>query len=154
MRKIVFILTIFLIVSFGFPKHYIMKVNLSNGTTDTIRVADISKIYFELTPIKVDERKIPNITGSFKLLPNYPNPFNPTTIIQYDIPKAGKVEISIYDISGRQIRTMVNQSQAPGLQKTEWDGKNDAGQKAASGLYIYTVKFEKIILSKKMILLK
>ena len=67
MRKIVFMLTIFLIVSFGFPKHYIMKVNLSNGTTDTIRVADISKIYFELTPIKVDERKMPNIAGSFNI---------------------------------------------------------------------------------------
>lgn len=154
MKKIVFMLIILGVVSFGFPKHYVIKVNLKNGTTDTIRVADISKIYFELIPDKVDERKMPNIAGSFKLLPNYPNPFNPSTIIQYDIPKAGKAEISIYDISGKLIKTMVNQSQAAGLQKAEWDGTNEAGKKAASGYYVYTVKFEQTILSKKMILLK
>ncbi len=154
MKKIVFILTIFLIFSFGFPQRYVMKVNLKNGTIDTIRVIDISKIYFELSPVNVDERKMPNIAGSFKLRPNYPNPFNPSTIISYDIPKAGKVEIRIYDISGKLIRTIVNQSQAAGLHKAHWDGRNEAGKKAASGIFVYTVKFGKICLSKKMILLK
>ena len=154
MKKIVFVITIFLIVSFGFPKHYVLKVNLKNGTTDRIGVADISKIYFDLNPLKVDEIKTPNITDSFKLLQNYPNPFNPSTIIQYDLPKTGKVEISIYNIGGKLIRSLVNQSQAAGLQKTEWDGKNESGQKVASGHYVYMVKFEQSVLSKKMILLK
>ena len=154
MKKFVFILTIFLIFSFGFSQHYVMKVVLKNGTIDTIRVGDINKIYFELNPTSIDENKIPNIADSFILLPNYPNPFNPSTIIQYDIPKVGIVEISIYDISGKLIKTILNQSQAAGLHKVHWDGRNEAGEKVASGIFVYTVKFDKICLSKKMILLK
>ena len=154
MKRIVFILTIFLIFSFGFPQHYIMKVNHKNGTIDTISVVDINKIYFELSPVNINERKMPNIAGSFKLLANYPNPFNPSTIIQYVIPKTGTVEINIYDIRGKLIRTIVNQNQTDGLHKAYWDGRDEAGKKAASGIFVYTVKFEKICLSKKMILLK
>jgi len=154
MKKIVFIVAIFLVGSLGFTKHYVIKVKLKNGTTDTFAVADVSKIYFDLNTSIADESKLMHKPGSFMLLPNYPNPFNPSTIIQYDIPKAGKVEINIYDINGKLIKTLVNQSHTPGLQKAEWDGKNEAGKKAASGHYIYSVKFEHTILSEKMILLK
>jgi hypothetical protein len=129
-------------------------VNLKDGTKVTYLVSDVSKIDFsEITSLE-DAEKFSHIVKSFKLLQNYPNPFNPNTTIQYEIPDAGKVEVQIFDITGRLIKTIVSKNQQAGTYKTVWDGNNKSGQKVASGFYAYTIKFENTILSKKMILLK
>ena len=154
MKKLLFIIFIFLSVSFGRTQTYYLNVNLKDGTKATYEVANISKIDFSGITGLEDTEKLQNIVKSFKLMQNYPNPFNPSTTIQYEIPKTGKVEVSIFDINGRLIKNVVNQTQQAGSRRVVWNGQNKSGVKVASGLYVYTVKFENTILSKKMILLK
>lgn len=154
MKKLLFLLSIFLSSSFVFSQSYYLNVNLKDGTKVTYQVSDISKIDFSDITSLEDAKQLAYLAKSFKLLQNYPNPFNPKTTIQYEIPNAGKVEVQIFDITGRLIKTIVSNNQQAGIHKTIWNGENEFGQKIASGFYAYTIKFENTILSKKMILLK
>jgi len=85
----------------------------------------------------------------FELYNNYPNPFNPTTIIKYELPKAGLVNLKIYDILGREVMTLVNNEQSPGVYKIPFKGEN-----LSSGVYFYRIQAGSFVQSKKMILLK
>lgn len=68
---------------------------------------------------------------------NYPNPFNPTTVIRYDLPEASEVTLKIYDVIGREVRTLVNAKQSAGYKSIAWDGRNEQGVSVSSGVYIY-----------------
>ena len=94
------------------------------------------------------------IPAKFEVFQNYPNPFNPTTTISYAIPTGSFVSLKIYDILGREVRTLVNTEQKPGVYNTVWNGDNNFGNKVASGIYIYRVVAGNKIQSKKMILMK
>ena len=86
---------------------------------------------------------------------NYPNPFNPTTTISFNLPKQETVSLKIYDLSGREIRTLINrQGKTAGKHKVAWNGKNNAEQEVSSGLYIYVLKTKQQTMSKKLLLLK
>ncbi len=88
-------------------------------------------------------------------LSNYPNPFNPTTTIRYQLPENGEVNLSVYNIKGQKIKTIVNEKMEQGLQQIIWDGKNDNNQYVASGVYFYKLKVnDKNIAIKKCLLLK
>ena len=95
-----------------------------------------------------------NLPTKYSLYQNFPNPFNPITRINYDIPKAGYVDIKIYDIAGRKITSLVNQIKAMGSHFVYWDGKNDLGKNSPGGMYIYTIKVDNFINSKKLVLIK
>ncbi len=101
-------------------------------------------------------RKAENAPAEFALSQNYPNPFNPSTAIQYTIPadKGGLVKLIVYDTHGALVRILVNASQGPGVHSVVWDGADDMGRKASSGIYIYKLKIGELILSRKMILLR
>jgi hypothetical protein len=85
---------------------------------------------------------------------NFPNPFNPSTTISYRIEKPDYVTLSIYNIQGQLIRTLVDSYQNQGEYSTVWDGNDANGAKAASGLYVYTIKVGQISTSKQMMLTK
>jgi len=154
MKRILILFSIYMTFSIGFSQTYYLNVNLKDGTKVTYQVSDVSKIDFgEITSLE-DAEKLTRIVKSFKLMQNYPNPFNPSTTIQYEIPKAGKVEVQIFDIGGQLIKNIYSETQKAGSQKVVWNGQNNSGARVASGLYIYTVKFENSVFSKKMILLK
>ncbi len=85
----------------------------------------------------------------YTLYQNYPNPFNPVTTIKYDLPKAGEVELVIYDILGRKVKTLVNQTQQAGRYEMQFNASS-----LASGVYIYQLRTKEFVNSKKMILLK
>jgi exo-beta-1,3-glucanase (GH17 family) len=91
-------------------------------------------------------------TGEFKLFPNYPNPFNGATVIQFEIPVAANVTLKIYDLLGREVATLVDQSLHSGRHRATWDGTNDPGQRVASGLYFYRLDAGEIMHAQKMIL--
>ncbi len=74
---------------------------------------------------------------SFGLLQNYPNPFNPSTTIEFSLDRATRVEIKLYTLTGRLIRTLVNQHYTRGRHLVQWYGKNEQAQNVASGIYIY-----------------
>jgi hypothetical protein len=104
------------------------------------------------------------VSGSIKLIgkpveygleQNYPNPFNPSTTIEYKIPDDNvNVRLTIYDISGRKIRTIVNTNQNAGRYKIVWNGRNDSGSRVSSGIYIYRIIAGKYTAIKKLMVLK
>ena len=86
---------------------------------------------------------------------NYPNPFNPVTRIAFDVPSPGAVvELRIYDVSGRLVRTLVDGEVPPGRHSAEWDGTDRSGAAVASGVYFYRFDAPGFGDSGRMVLLK
>jgi flagellar hook assembly protein FlgD len=75
----------------------------------------------------------------FQIYQNYPNPFNPATTISYTVPEQSSVNITIYDIQGRTIKSFMIGAQSPGYQRVVWNGTNNFGNSVSSGIYIYRV---------------
>lgn len=96
-----------------------------------------------------------SLPSDFKLYQNYPNPFNPTTTISWQLPVASQVELTIYNLLGQKIRTLVDGRQPAGFHQVEWDGRDDAGRQVASGVYFYRLTtVDGFRQSRKMLLLK
>lgn len=91
---------------------------------------------------------------SFVLEQNVPNPFNPTTTIRYQLSVHEHVVLGVYDVQGRLIRTLVEESQDPGPRSVNWDGRDGSGQRVASGVYFYRLEAGPRSETKRMILLK
>jgi hypothetical protein len=92
---------------------------------------------------------------AFALHANIPNPFNPQTTIQYDIPAGGAgVNIAIYDVGGRLVRALVDEHRAPGTWSVQWNGEDDRGNRVSSGVYFYRMRAGSFVETKKMVLLK
>ncbi|MCH8020949.1 T9SS type A sorting domain-containing protein, partial [candidate division KSB1 bacterium] len=90
-----------------------------------------------------------------RLEQNSPNPFNPTTNVIYSIQKEGFVQLEIYDLLGRTVKSLLSEIKSAGEYSLSWDGKNDQGELVASGIYYYTLKVEnETLYSKRMILMK
>ena len=94
------------------------------------------------------------VPETFKLTQNYPNPFNPLTTIEYDIPRRSRVTLSVYNVLGQRVRTLVDEEQAAGPHTVVWDGTTDVGQKVASGIYLYHLQTGDRVSTRKMMLLK
>jgi hypothetical protein len=90
----------------------------------------------------------------FALQQNYPNPFNPTTSIKYNLPKEAIVKIVIYDLMGREIRTLLNEKQNAGYKSIIWNGRDNNGQMVSSSMYIYQMITDEFQKTRKMMLLK
>jgi hypothetical protein len=104
------------------------------------------------TSVFVDEPgQIPN---KLVLHQNYPNPFNPTTVIHYDVSKTAPVRLVIYDILGRNIRTLVNGVQEPGYKTVTWNGVDDGDRPVSAGMYIVMMASGSHRFVRKMVLLK
>jgi len=107
----------------------------------------------EITAIPQPENDniLPNI---YTLLQNYPNPFNERTLIKFGGLKANHVSLKIINIRGQIVRTLVNEYKPAGQYSVYWDGKDDAGEKVASGLYLYNLKFGNFSKTKKLLFIK
>lgn len=92
--------------------------------------------------------------GTFMLLQNYPNPFNPSTTIEFVMEEAGPVNLSIYDISGKVVRTLANGVLAPGRKTLKWDATDNSGNIVAPGVYFYSLRTSDFSETKKMMLIK
>ncbi len=91
---------------------------------------------------------------TFELYNNYPNPFNPSTTIGYQIKKSGFTTMKVFNALGCEVTTLVNEYQHPGTHTVEWNGKNSAGQQVGSGVYYYRFKASQYLETKKMLLIK
>jgi len=96
----------------------------------------------------------PNAPAGFNLKQNYPNPFNPTTRINYTIGLESFVNLTVFDVSGNFVKTLVNAHQPNGVYSLQWDGTNELGNKMPSGNYFIKIKTGEFTQSRKMILLK
>ena len=98
-----------------------------------------------------EDLSIPQV---YHLHQNYPNPFNPETSIGYDLVEEGLVSISIHDMRGFLVKTLLNEKQSSGYKMVKWDGTNDHGQKVSAGLYLYSIHTKNFKATSKMALLK
>ncbi len=90
----------------------------------------------------------------FELYPNTPNPFNPTTRINFDMPKTAHVSLGIYNVLGQRIRLLGDENRDAGQYNLTWDGLNDAGQQVTSGVYLMRLQSENVVLTQKMLLVR
>jgi len=125
------------------------SMSVVNDTVSYV-VGDFSNVWKTTTDgvTAVDNTGSAKITN-FYLAQNYPNPFNPTTVIRYQMPKAGFVSIKLYDILGREVKTLVNESKGAGSYNVTFNAEN-----LSSGVYIYQMKAGGFISSKKLVLMK
>jgi hypothetical protein len=104
----------------------------------------------------------PSLPSAFELGQNYPNPFNPGTVITYQLPQATEVEISIFNLRGQKLITIMKGHQPAGSHKIVWNGRDDSGRGVASGVYLYQLKVgdpstssgQSFVAAKKMLLLR
>jgi hypothetical protein len=94
------------------------------------------------------------LPDEYALHQNYPNPFNPVTTLRYNLPENRLVNITIYDMLGRKVKTLINQNQDSGHKSVIWDATNDFGKPVSAGIYLYQIQAGEYISTKKMVLLK
>ena len=93
---------------------------------------------------------------SFELMQNYPNPFNPNTVIEFFNPgrRRTKVTLEVFNILGERVVNLYDDAADPGWNRVEWDGRNQAGETVASGIYFYRLKSGDFTTTRKMLLLR
>ena len=131
-------------------------------TQDSPLPSDFQVLEGVLVDLTGSVDQITNVqVGNLNLLPqeyglkqNMPNPFNPATTINYQIPEAGRVKIVLYNVLGQEVRTLVDQSMEAGFHNVVWDGADEYGRRVASGLYVYRMTADDFNHIRKMILLK
>jgi len=152
--KRILLLFITVIFSNALAQTHYLNVKFRDGTKISFSIQEIKKITFSDITSVGDSKHLQNVIETLMLFQNYPNPFNLTTTIEYCIPKAGRVDINIFNIKGQIVRQLSEGYQIAGNYKIIWDGNNKQGNTLASGVYIYQVKFEKSICCKRMIYIK
>lgn len=123
----------------------VMYVKKKDGTTDVYKLSEVNLISFDGITGIADI--IPNL---FKL-ENYPNPFELKTTIAFALEKSGRVELSIFDLNGIIIKSLVNDNYEAGKYRIEWDGTNSESSKVSAGIYFYQLKVQNIVTTKQMI---
>ena len=121
------------------PDDYTGYLDLStnSGSENSFIIPVLLKVLPSGTKVEEEFEYIPE---KFSLLQNYPNPFNSSTIITYDIQHGGKCSICIYDVKGREIRRLLDETVHQGRHKAVWDGKNENGMQVSSGVYICVLR--------------
>ncbi len=113
---------------------------------------DASDSLFSIKIITGDGDDLPKLI--FALAQNYPNPFNPSTRINFTIAEASHVSLKIFDVSGRMVRTLVDENLASNKYEVVWDGKDNRGRAVTSGIYFYRLSAGRATVTKKMIMLR
>ncbi len=90
----------------------------------------------------------------FSLQNNFPNPFNPITILRYDLPEQAQVTLTVYDLMGREVTQLVNTTREAGFKSVQWDATDSFGKPVSAGVYLYQIQAEDFRQTKKMVLLK
>ena len=125
--------------------------NLGGRTQDNIIYFD--NISFYSNSVGVDNRNETFLQG-FAIEQNFPNPFNPVTTLRYNLPENGHVNIIIYDMLGREVKTMINQTHDAGYKSIQWNATNNHGEPVSAGVYLYKIQAGEYTSTKKMVLLK
>jgi hypothetical protein len=115
--------------------------------TDTFTVL----MWAEAMTLSIENYLVPT---EYALYQNYPNPFNPVTRINYDLPYSGTIRLTVYNLLGREVTTLVNDHQEPGRYSLIWNGQDHYNRMVSSGVYFYHLSTPEYNKTKKMILLK
>jgi hypothetical protein len=101
-----------------------------------------------------DQTRGPLLPSAFSLSQNYPNPFNAQTVMKYSLPHDCHVELSVYNVLGQKVRTLVNEYENGGYKIASWNSTDDKGNQVGSGIYVYRLRAGEFTDTKKMILFK
>ncbi len=107
-----------------------------------------------LSPIVQIQEESPPIPARFALKPNFPNPFNPSTTVVFQLPRAARVTLAVFNILGQRIRTLAQDVYPPGEHRLLWDGKNEEGRPMPSGIYIVQMRTDTFVAHRRVLLLK
>lgn len=130
----------------------VMIIHLSNGTTAEYEIQDVQLITFSggsYTEWEDFFTKVP-----IRFLSNYPNPFNPSTNIKFELTDNAKTEVTIYNVKGQLVKKLLDGFLKKGTNEVFWDGKDNNGQLCASGNYFYKVRCNNQVKINKMLILK
>jgi flagellar hook assembly protein FlgD len=142
---------------------YQMASYIDNNVPDGMYAYWVTNVYFGLyestrsniVNVQITEVEDPIVPAIVtELTGNYPNPFNPSTSISYTVKTPSQVNITIYNLKGEKVRTLVNESKANGFYKTIWNGKDDSGKAVSSGVYLYRMQADNYVSTKRMMLMK
>ncbi len=100
------------------------------------------------------EENLAELPTNYDLSQNYPNPFNPTTTISFSLPEPSEVTLSVYDVTGRLVKNVVDKGYEAGIHNVVWDATDNYGQKVATGVYYYRLQANDHVFTKKMMLMK
>ncbi|MFZ0389826.1 MAG: C25 family cysteine peptidase [Calditrichia bacterium] len=126
--------------------------SLQIESNDPASQMTVIPIHMKVGLVGIDE--MAQTPQEFRLYPNSPNPFNPATVIRYQLPQAQDVRLEVYNMLGQRVCTLVKGRQQASAHEVQWDGTNDAGVQVASGIYIYRLQAGKQVATRKMILMK
>ena len=129
-------------------------IKLYNGTSKAASDPALKNLLVTYTLESPTHIYEPTVSFKYFLAQNYPNPFSRSTIIRYGVARTGHVELKIYDISGRLIKTLINATQKPGVYITKWDGSDDRLKKVASGVYFCKFTADEFKNTRKIILIR
>lgn len=132
------------------PSHQVMLI-YNNKVDKSVSVETISP---EFQPFSLASLGAGNVPKTFALGQNAPNPFNPSTRINYALPVAGNVRIEVFNILGQKVKVLADGYEEAGYKSVVWDGKDDQGSQVASGVYLYRINALNFSDIKKMTLLK
>jgi methionine-rich copper-binding protein CopC len=133
------------------PSHELMFIYQDENKNLIDVTPEMGPISIAFSEITGDNAIVPD---EFGLHQNAPNPFNPTTMILYDLPKATNVRMEVYNLLGQNVKTLVNSFQEAGTQSVIWDGTDNDGYQVASGMYFYRIEADDFQATKKMMMLK
>jgi hypothetical protein len=96
----------------------------------------------------------PGLPKHYALYEPVPNPFNPQTTLSFALPKGSHVKLTVYDVRGRVVATLLDEARGPGIHDVVWDGSDNAGRQVASGVYLYRLEAGNFVETKRMVLVK
>ncbi len=130
----------------------VWAVPSSDGGYEALQIQSVTNT----AVTSVGDLRADNVIRSFSLKQNYPNPFNPSTTIEFVLNRSGfaNVKLEVYNMLGQKVKTLFNGVLDAGSYKFRWDGRNEASQKVASGMYIYRLEVDQKAMVKQMVLIK
>ncbi len=128
------------------------RIITSDGSERTSGEASV--VTFERGTMTSTEQEVTGKPATYALQENYPNPFNPVTTLAYQLPEESQVTITIYDMLGREVTTLVNDRKSAGRYRVQWNATNAEGRSVSSGVYFYRIRTENYEAMKKMVYLK
>jgi len=129
-----------------------VRLHIYARFTGTIYFDDLTVEKLNVT--SVDGTVDSSIPVTYELGANYPNPFNPSTNITFAMPEDGNVKITIFNMLGQKIKTLLNENRVAGQYEVTWNGTDQSGDIVGSGMYFYQMRTQNVVLTRKMILLK
>ena len=132
---------------------YVFKLNFGGDITDTTYVY-VDDIVVKSVPTAIEDENRVVRPESFTLQQNYPNPFNPTTTIRFVLRESGPVTLTVFDIMGKAVCTLIDGKQSAGEKTITWDATDNTGKQVAPGVYFYKLNTKQGSQTRKMILLK